>query len=112
MSARKVRLLADLVRGKPVEEALAILQFMPQGGAEPLAKVVKSAAANAETNHSLEVETLRITTLYADGGRSFKHRIYDVKPRSRGRGDAIVRRTSHITVGVSADQTLRTGRNR
>lgn len=97
MSPRKVRLLVDLVRGKTVTEALAMLRFMPQAAALPVAKVVKSAAANAEANYDLDASTLRIKRIYADDAKPLKR----FRPRSRGRADRILKRASHITVVVT-----------
>ena len=97
MSPRKVRLLVDLVRGKPVNEALAMLQFMPQAAALPVAKAVRSAAANAENNLNLDIDSLRITTIFTDGAGGLKR----LKFRSRGRADRMMRRICHITVVVS-----------
>lgn len=97
MSPRKIRLLVDLVRGRPVTEALAILRFMPQAAAVPVAKAIKSAAANAENNYNLDIDRLRITTICADDATPLKR----LKPRSRGHADRMVRRSSHITVIVS-----------
>ena len=97
MSPRKVRLLVDLVRGKTVTEALAMLRFMPQAAALPVAKCVKSAAANAEANYDLDTSTLRIAKIFADEAKPLKR----FRPRSRGHADRILKRASHITVVVT-----------
>jgi large subunit ribosomal protein L22 len=95
-SARKVRLVCDAVRGKPVAEALALLRFLPQGSARDVAKVIQSAAANAENNYQMSPEDLRVHRIYADEGPTFKRYL----PRARGRADRRLTRTSHLTVIV------------
>ena len=95
-SPRKARLVADLVRGKRVDEALAILRFTNKSVASDIAAVVKSAAANAENNFELDREDLYVAEIKADDGPSFKR----LRPRARGRADRFVKRTSHITVVV------------
>lgn len=95
-SPQKVRLVADQVRGRTVNEALAILQFMPQGAARDLYKVVKSAASNAENNFDLDVNDLYIYRLYVDEGQTLKR----FKARSHGRVAPRLRRWSHITAVV------------
>jgi large subunit ribosomal protein L22 len=96
VSPRKVRLVCNAVRGKPVTEALAILRFIPQGAAPSLAKLIQSAAANAENNFQMSPENLKIKTIYANEGPVFKRFL----PRARGRADRRVTRTSHVTVIV------------
>lgn len=93
---RKVRLVLDVVRGKDVEEALAILKFMPNQAAGAVAKVVKSAAANATNNHQLDGDKLYIKSCYADEGVVLKRWM----PRAKGSASQILKRTSHITVVV------------
>ncbi len=95
-SPHKVRLVMDTVRGKPVDEAMAILRFLPHGGAREIAKVVKSAAANAENNYLMAPEDLYIKRIYADEGPMFKR----YRARSRGMAAPILKRTCHITVVV------------
>jgi large subunit ribosomal protein L22 len=97
MSAQKVRLVLDVVRGKPVGEALTLLQFLPQRAARPVSKAVKSAAANAENNFNMDPEDLIITKVQADEGRTLKR----WRPRARGRVNQILKRSSHITVVVA-----------
>jgi large subunit ribosomal protein L22 len=97
MSPQKVRLVLDVVRGKPVQEALAILQFMPQRAAGPVAKAVKSAMSNAENNFNMDPEDLVITRCSADEGRTLKR----WRPRARGRVNQILKRSSHIVVVVA-----------
>ncbi len=94
---RKVRLVADLVRGKGVNDALAILRFAPQRAAKPISKVVRSAQANAEHNHSMDAEELFIKTICIDEGPILKR----FQARARGRADVKRRRTCHITVVVA-----------
>lgn len=95
-SARKVRLVCDAVRGKPVAEALAMLRFLPQGSAPQLAKMIESAAANAENNYQMSRGDLYVKTIFADEGPTFKRFL----PRARGRADRRLTRTSHVTVIV------------
>lgn len=96
-SAQKARLVADLVRGKRVEEALDILQFQPRKAAGLIRAVVLSAVANAEHNVSLDIDSLVISRIMVDEGPSLKR----LQPRAKGRADRKVKRTSHITVFVS-----------
>lgn len=93
----KVRQVVDLVRGKSVDEALAILRFTPKRAAKPVAKVIKSATANAEHNNDLDREQLFIARVFVDQGPSLKR----WRPRAYGRANLIKHRTSHITVVVS-----------
>lgn len=95
-SAQKMRRVLNTVRGKKVTEALNILQFLPTPMAKQVAKVVKSAAANAENNFQMSPSNLRIVKIYANEGRSLKR----FRPRSRGRVSPIIKRSSHITVTV------------
>jgi|JI61114C2RNA_FD_contig_31_1791584_length_1014_multi_3_in_0_out_0_2 large subunit ribosomal protein L22 len=96
ISATKVRPVMDLVRGKPVERALAILQYMPQKAAKEIARTIQSAAANAENNYEMVPDDLVVQTIYADEGPTLKR----FMPRARGRADRIHKRTTHITVIV------------
>ena len=96
ISPRKVRQVVDLIRGKKVEEALAILRYTPNISTEPLAKVLKSAAANAEHNLDMSSDDLYVTRIFVDQGPTLKR----IKPRAMGRADRIRKRTSHITVVV------------
>lgn len=96
ISPRKVRQVVDLIRGKRVNEALAILKFTPQRAASAIAKVVMSAAANAEHNFEMDKDALIVAEAFVDQGPSLKR----IKPRAMGRADQIKRRTSHITVVV------------
>ena len=94
----KARRVIDLVRGKSVSEALAILKYAPQGAAKPVAKVVASAAANAENNFGLDPRTLVISEAYANEGPTMRR----FQPRAQGRAFMIRKRTSHITVVVES----------
>ncbi|MGQ4597169.1 50S ribosomal protein L22 [Nocardia sp. R6R-6] len=94
----KARRVVDLVRGKRVEDALALLKFAPQAASEPVAKVVASAAANAENNLGLNPATLVISTAYVDEGATMKR----FQPRAQGRAFRIRKRTSHITIEVES----------
>jgi len=96
MPPRKVRLVVDLVRGKKVSEALAVLRFMPSPAARAVAKVVKSAAANAEHNYQMPADGLRSVAINADEGRTLKR----FRPQARGRISPILKRSSHVTVLV------------
>ncbi|HHV64513.1 MAG TPA: 50S ribosomal protein L22 [Peptococcaceae bacterium] len=96
ISPRKVRQVVDLIRGKKVDEAFAILKFTPQISREPVTKVLKSAVANAEHNLDLSPDDLYVTKIYVDQGPTLKR----IKPRAQGRADRIRKRTSHITVFV------------
>ena len=94
VSASKARRVINLVRGKSVEEALDILRWAPQAASEPIAKVIASAAANAQNNNGLDPRTLVVATVYADEGPTAKR----IRPRAQGRAYRIRKRTSHITV--------------
>ncbi len=96
VSARKARLVVDLVRGKSVAEAEAILKFTPKAAAEVVGKVVHSAAANAEKNLKIKPETLYVSEAYVNEGPTLKR----IRPRAMGRASKINKRTSHITVVV------------
>ncbi|MFZ5897675.1 MAG: 50S ribosomal protein L22 [Bacillota bacterium] len=97
LSPRKVREVVDLVRGKKVDEALSILKFVPNRGAQAVAKVIKSAAANAENNLEMDRGDLRIVKAVVDQGPTLKR----MQPRAYGRANIRRVRTSHITVVVS-----------
>lgn len=97
MSPRKVRLVVDLVRGKGVEEALGLLKMTPKEAARAVEKAVNSAAANATQNYGLSREDLYITKIHADEGPTLKR----MKAGARGRYKPILKRSAHITVGVT-----------
>ena len=94
ISPRKARAVIDLIRGKDLKEAEAILKFTVHKGTESIGKVLHSAAANAEHNYEMDREQLFIKAAYVDGGPVSKR----MMPRAQGRGDIIKKRTSHITV--------------
>jgi large subunit ribosomal protein L22 len=98
VSASKARRVIDLVRGKSVSDALDILRWAPQAASEPVAKVIASAAANAQNNEGLDPATLVVATVYADEGPTAKR----IRPRAQGRAFRIRKRTSHITVIVES----------
>jgi large subunit ribosomal protein L22 len=95
-STRKTRLVTQQIVGKPVEEAAALLRFMPQGAAKDVAKVLKSAAANAENNHDLSPDDLIVVEAQANEGPTIKR----IRPRAQGRAFAIHQPMTHITVVV------------
>ena len=94
VSPYKVRSVLDLIRGKSVAQAKAILETLPNGGAAPTLKVLMSAVANAEHNNGMDRGDLYVAECFADGGTMLKR----MQPVSKGRGHAILKRTSHITV--------------
>jgi len=96
ISAQKVRPLADLVRGKRVDDALAILKYQPNRGARMLEKVIQSAFANAEDRGAPNRAGLKVVEVKIDGGPMFKR----VRPRARGMAHVIKKRFAHITVAV------------
>lgn len=97
ISPQKVRKLVDAVKGKPVEEGLNILKFMPQKAASIVEKTIKSAVANADQYPDMDVDSLVIQNITADQGPTLKR----FKARARGRGTRILKRTAHITVILS-----------
>jgi large subunit ribosomal protein L22 len=100
ITPRKARFLVDMVRGKRVGEALVMLEFTPSPSAKAVAKVIKSAAADAESVYQIPVEELRIAKIFADEARTLKR----FRPRSRGRVSPILKRSSHITVVVAGQE--------
>ena len=101
VSPTKARRVINLVRGKSVAEALDILRWAPQAASLPVAKVIASAAANAQNNNGLDPSTLVVASVYADDGPTAKR----IRPRAQGRAFRIRRRTSHITVVVESRPT-------
>ena len=99
-SPRKVRLVADQVRGLTVPEARTLLDFSPRGAARDVGKLVASAAANAENNHDLVADDLRIAEIRVDQGPTLKR----WRPRARGRATRIDKRTSHVSVALTPIQ--------
>ena len=100
VSPRKLRRLVDMVRGKKVDEALTTLKFTKTPTARVVAKVVKSAAANAENNFQMSPSDLKIVKIFADEARTLKR----FRPRARGRASPILKRSSHITVIVAGQE--------
>jgi large subunit ribosomal protein L22 len=98
MSPMKARRVVDLIRGLPVAEAAAVLQFAPQAASEPVGKVLASAVANAEHNNRLDPQTLFVAEAFVDEGPMLKR----FRPRAQGRAYRIRKRTSHITVVVES----------
>ena len=97
MAPRKVRMVVDQIRNKSVEQALEALQFSTRAAAEPVAKVVRSAVANAENNNNLRANNLVVKAAYVDEGPTLKR----IRPRAKGSASRINKRTSHITVIVA-----------
>ncbi|MES1948980.1 50S ribosomal protein L22 [Salinisphaera sp. C84B14] len=97
ISPQKVRLVADEVRGMPVERALETLQFSSKKAAHIVRKVLESAVANAEHNEGADIDELKVSTIMVDEGPTMKR----MKPRARGRADRIFKRTSHVTIRVA-----------
>jgi large subunit ribosomal protein L22 len=98
VAPRKARRVVDLIRDMAAQDALAMLKFAPQAASEPVAKVLASAIANAEHNHSLDPESLIVSRAYVDEGPTLKR----FRPRAQGRAYRINKRTSHITVEVES----------
>lgn len=96
VSARKARLVVDLIRGKDVQTASNLLRYLNRGSARPVSKVLESAVANAINNYNMLEEELYVKTGYVDEGPTLKRAL----PRARGRADTMKKRTSHITVVV------------
>ena len=97
IAPRKVRIVMNLVRGKSVADALAILKFTPKVGADAVEKVLRSAIANAENNFDMDADRLFISSAFVDQGPTLKR----IHPRSRGQAFKILKHTSHITVAVN-----------
>ena len=97
ISPQKVRLVADQVRGLPIEQALQILTFSPKKAAVLVKKVLESAVANAEHNDGADIDELKVSKIFVDQGPTLKR----MRARAKGRGTRILKRTSHITVAVA-----------
>jgi len=100
VAPRKARLVADQVRGLHIEQALALLQFSPRGAAQDIQKLIESAAANAENNHDLVGDEMRISSITVDEGPTLRR----FRPRALGRATPINKRTSHIAVALVPDE--------
>ena len=94
ISSRKVKIVADLIRGKDVDEALAIMKFTPKASSEVLEKLLKSAIANAENNHDMKHEHLYVAEIFANQGPTLKR----IRQAAKGSAVRIRKRTSHITI--------------
>ena len=99
ISPQKIRKLVGAVKGRPAEEALGILKFMPQKGAGLIEKTLRSAVANADQQTGMDVDNLIVSNIIADPGPTLKR----FRARARGRGSRILKRTSHITVILAED---------
>ena len=97
ISPRKVQIVCDLIRGRDVESAMAILMQTPKAASEPLRKLLKSAVANAENNFSMDPANLVVTEVFATPGPILKR----IQPRAQGRAFRINKRTSHVTLAVA-----------
>ena len=100
ISPRKIQIVCDLIRGKSVAQATAILMNTPKAASEPLLKLLKSAASNAENNHQMDPEKLYVSACYANPGPIIKR----IMPRAQGRATKIHKRTSHVTVILAEGQ--------
>ncbi len=94
ISSRKVKIVIDLIRNKPVGVALGILKNTPKAASDPVEKLLKSAIANAENNHNMDVNNLYVAEIFAGQGPTLKR----IRPRAQGRAFRIRKRTSHITI--------------
>lgn len=97
IAPRKIRIVMNLIRGKSIREAFAILKFTPKVGSEVIEKVLHSAVANAEHNNDMDVEKMFVSSCSVDQGPTLKR----IHPRSRGQAFKILKRSSHVTVAVS-----------
>jgi len=100
LSPQKCRLVCDQVRGLPIDRALDILKFSPKRAAAVLKKVLESAIANAEHNHGLDIDELKVAKVYADQGPTLKR----MMAKAKGRGAQILKPTCHITVVLSDEE--------
>ena len=94
ISSRKVKIVADLIKGKDIDEAIAILKYTPKASSEILEKLLKSAIANAENNHNMTHEKLYVADIFANQGPTLKR----IRPAAKGSAVRIRKRTSHITI--------------
>ena len=94
ISSRKVKIVADLIKGKDIDEALAILKYTPKASSEMLEKLLKSAIANAENNHNMAHEKLYVADIFANQGPTLKR----IRPAAKGSAVRIRKRTSHVTI--------------
>ena len=96
ISPRKVKIVLDLIRNQPADKAMAILRFTPKSACEYLEKLLKSAMANAENNHNMDVSKLYVAECFVCPGPTLKR----IMPRAKGSADRILKRTSHVTIAV------------
>jgi large subunit ribosomal protein L22 len=101
ISAQKVRLVADQVRGMRVEDALGVLEFSSKKAAHIVKKVLDSAIANAENNEGADVDELKVSSIFVDEGMTMKR----LRPRAKGRADRILKRSCHITIKVADSES-------
>ena len=94
ISSRKVKIVADLIKGKDIDEAMAILKYTPKASSEMLEKLLKSAIANAENNHNMTHEKLYVADIFANQGPTLKR----IRPAAKGSAVRIRKRTSHVTI--------------
>ncbi len=102
VAPRKARLVADQVRGLQIDRARALLQFSPRGAAQDIGKLIESAAANAENNHDLVADEMRVAEITVDEGPTLRR----FRPRALGRATPINKRTSHIAVALSPEEDV------
>jgi ribosomal protein L22 len=100
VAPRKARLVADQIRGLHIEQARALLEFSPRGAAEDIRKLIESAAANAENNHDLIADEMKVAEITVDEGPTLRR----FQPRALGRATRINKRTSHIAVALSPEE--------
>lgn len=100
IAPRKVQIVLDLIRNKPADEAMAILKFTPKAACEPLAKLLKSAMANAENNFDMDVSKLYVAECIVSQGPTLKR----IRPRSKGRAYRINKKTSHISLTLKESE--------
>src|SRR5436853_3053564 len=96
LSAQKGRLVADLIRGKPVDQAISILSFSPKKGAAIMRKLLESAIANAEHNDGADIDTLKVKQIYVERGMFLKR----FQARAKGRGNRVLKHTCHVFITV------------
>jgi len=97
IAPRKLRIVVNIIRGKSVNEAFAILKYTPKVGSEVIEKVLRSAVANAEHNYDMNVDNLIVSSAFVDQGPTLKR----IHPRSRGQAFKILKRSSHVTIAVA-----------
>lgn len=97
ISAQKLRLIADMIRNENVSTAVDVLKFTPKKGAQLMQKLLESAIANAENNHGVDIDELKVGTVFVDEAATLKR----ISPRAKGRANRISKRSSHITIKLS-----------